>query len=322
MAPTNPPSDSIVALITGANSGIGYGIAERLLEHYHGSDQTIILILACRNKQKAIDAQEQLIAKHFDNAADGQQFVQLLLVDLSNTGSVFAACAEIKSRFHHIDFLILNAGIMPISHTSFSGGAKDLFTRPATLAKTGGDSLVQRMGTVTSEGLGEVFAANVFGHYIMVRELEDTMAASKDAGSNYPYESSKRLGELISLEMGPYLAERGIHSFIASPGIVNSGITQGAISSWMLRLLGLSGINITGKNGATSTLFLATSENPKSIDSTKVFHSEITRFGHRSVEMLSIDSGDALARQNLLVELEALRSKFHALAVKNGYLKA
>ncbi|KAH9268002.1 hypothetical protein BASA84_000468 [Batrachochytrium salamandrivorans] len=135
MAPTNPPSDSIVALITGANSGIGYGIAERLLEHYHGSDQTIILILACRNKQKAIDAQEQLIAKHFDNAADGQQFVQLLLVDLSNTGSVFAACAEIKSRFHHIDFLILNAGIMPISHTSFSGGAKDLFTRPATLAK-------------------------------------------------------------------------------------------------------------------------------------------------------------------------------------------
>ncbi|KAH6564780.1 hypothetical protein BASA50_002942 [Batrachochytrium salamandrivorans] len=324
MAPTNPPSDSIVALITGAN----------------------------RNKQKAIDAQEQLIAKHFDNAADGQQFVQLLLVDLSNTGSVFAACAEIKSRFHHIDFLILNAGIMPISHTSFSGGAKDLFTRPATLAKTGGDSLVQRMGTVTSEGLGEVFAANVFGHYIMVRELEDTMAASKDARivwmssttanptmmsfedfqcikGNYPYESSKRLGELISLEMGPYLAERGIHSFIASPGIVNSGITQGAISSWMvfgvmiiLRLLGLSGINITGKNGATSTLFLATSENPKSIDSTKVFHSEITRFGHRSVEMLSIDSGDALARQNLLVELEALRSKFHALAVKNGYLKA
>ncbi|KAH9268003.1 hypothetical protein BASA84_000469 [Batrachochytrium salamandrivorans] len=186
----------------------------------------------------------------------------------------------------------------------------------------------------------------------MVRELEDTMAASKDARivwmssttanptmmsfedfqcikGNYPYESSKRLGELISLEMGPYLAERGIHSFIASPGIVNSGITQGAISSWMvfgvmiiLRLLGLSGINITGKNGATSTLFLATSENPKSIDSTKVFHSEITRFGHRSVEMLSIDSGDALARQNLLVELEALRSKFHALAVKNGYLKA
>ncbi|OAJ40734.1 hypothetical protein BDEG_24435 [Batrachochytrium dendrobatidis JEL423] len=247
---TSGSLSSVVALVTGANGDIGFGICERLLDHYETIDSSITIILACRNKKKAQQAQQQLISKYFANSVEGEERIQLVLMDLSNTASVFAA-------FDRIDFLILNAGIMPISHMSLSGAFKDLFTRPATLAKTGGDALIQRTGTVTSEGLGEVFSANVFGHYIIVRELEDIMIKSKSPRivwmssttaspsamsfedyqclkGKYPYESSKRMCEILSLEMNSDLAKKGIHSFIASPGNVSSGITQGAIAGFVL----------------------------------------------------------------------------------------
>ncbi|KAL5036508.1 3-keto-steroid reductase [Batrachochytrium dendrobatidis] len=336
---TSGSLSSVVALVTGANGDIGFGICERLLDHYETIDSSITIILACRNKKKAQQAQQQLISKYFANSVEGEERIQLVLMDLSNTASVFAACDDIKNRFDRIDFLILNAGIMPISHMSLSGAFKDLFTRPATLAKTGGDALIQRTGTVTSEGLGEVFSANVFGHYIIVRELEDIMIKSKSPRivwmssttaspsamsfedyqclkGKYPYESSKRMCEILSLEMNSDLAKKGIHSFIASPGNVSSGITQGAIAGFVLvgvliilRCLGMSGINITGKNGATSTLHLITAENPNALDNTKVFHSEISVFGKRSVVLLNIDAGDLLARHQLVEKLEILRNE-------------
>ncbi|EGF81966.1 hypothetical protein BATDEDRAFT_87320 [Batrachochytrium dendrobatidis JAM81] len=314
---TSGSLSSVVALVTGANGDIGFGICERLLDHYETIDSSITIILACRNKKKAQQAQQQLISKYFANSVEGEERIQ----------------------FDRIDFLILNAGIMPISHMSLSGAFKDLFTRPATLAKTGGDALIQRTGTVTSEGLGEVFSANVFGHYIIVRELEDIMIKSKSPRivwmssttaspsamsfedyqclkGKYPYESSKRMCEILSLEMNSDLAKKGIHSFIASPGNVSSGITQGAIAGFVLvgvliilRCLGMSGINITGKNGATSTLHLITAENPNALDNTKVFHSEISVFGKRSVVLLNIDAGDLLARHQLVEKLEILRNE-------------
>ena len=51
-------------------------------------------------------------------------------------------------------------------------GLKNLLTRPAYVAKTGGDVIQQHVGIMTPEGLGDCFAGNVFGHWIMVRELQ------------------------------------------------------------------------------------------------------------------------------------------------------
>ncbi len=86
-------------VITGANTGIGYATAERLV--MAGAD----VVLACRNPVKAEAAQARL------KALGGVGTVDLVTLDLNSLTSVKAAAAEIKQRYGTIDVLINNAGI-------------------------------------------------------------------------------------------------------------------------------------------------------------------------------------------------------------------
>lgn len=217
-----------------------------------GEERTIVM--ACRNKAKAEIARTQLLEEAAEKAKrDGRQetladdILQILIVDLSNTKSVFRACEEFKNRFTRLDCLLLNAGILPCSHMNIGAGVKNLLTRPSYVAKTGGDFFAQYRGETTPEGLGQVFAANVFGHYIMTKELEPALLRSPsprilwfssttaapdffDASDfqclqgSHPYESSKRLCELLASDMAEELRGRGIYSFVVSPGNCFTGL--------------------------------------------------------------------------------------------------
>lgn len=68
-----------------------------------------------------------------------------------------------------IDSLILNAGCIPLVGLNFAvGNFVDFLMRPSWVLTTGGNFMKQSLGQVTKDGLGFAFAANVFGHYIMV----------------------------------------------------------------------------------------------------------------------------------------------------------
>jgi len=58
----------------------------------------------------------------------------------------------------------------------FGVGIKSLLTNPANFFITGGDAFVQDKSQLTNDGLGDIFAANVFGHYIMVTVFMTTTA--------------------------------------------------------------------------------------------------------------------------------------------------
>ncbi|MDF2418961.1 SDR family NAD(P)-dependent oxidoreductase [Acinetobacter beijerinckii] len=85
-------------LITGANTGIGFATAERLIK------QGQHVILACRNPQKAQAAQDKLRA--FDQ---GQ--VDLISLDLNSLENTNKAANEIADRYGNLDVLINNAGL-------------------------------------------------------------------------------------------------------------------------------------------------------------------------------------------------------------------
>ena len=239
---------------------------------------------------------------------------------------------------------------MPVEGMSLNGALKDLVLRPATLAKTGGSALLQSQGMVTAEGLGTVFAANVFGHYVMVRELEQLLSQSGDARviwfsstsaepqmfqlsdwqglkSLNPYESSKRLCELICFATHDRLAKKRIHSFVVSPGVVNSNIAGGFIHPVILfiilvflRLMGISGINISPKNGASSALFIAFIDNPLGLDHTKVYHSEINRFGRRSVVPLTVHRETDAVYTSLVDAFDYLYRKLRDIAYEEDII--
>ena len=89
-----------VAVITGANSGIGFEAAGVMAAR--GAKQ----IWLCRNAEKANAARDQVLSASPDAA------IEVIAMDLSNLDTVRTAAAEVRNRVDGIDALINNAGIM------------------------------------------------------------------------------------------------------------------------------------------------------------------------------------------------------------------
>jgi NAD(P)-dependent dehydrogenase (short-subunit alcohol dehydrogenase family) len=88
------------AIVTGANSGIGYEMARALAR------KEATVILACRNTAKGEAAVRQIDQEYPEAKAE---FMQL---DLSGLASVRRFADELTSRYDRLDILINNAGIM------------------------------------------------------------------------------------------------------------------------------------------------------------------------------------------------------------------
>ena len=87
-----------IALITGANKGIGFETARQL-----GRENTTIL-LGSRDQAKGEEAAARLRAEGFD--------VHPIMLDVSDSVSIQKAAAEVKKKFGRLDILVNNAGIM------------------------------------------------------------------------------------------------------------------------------------------------------------------------------------------------------------------
>jgi NAD(P)-dependent dehydrogenase (short-subunit alcohol dehydrogenase family) len=95
-----PDQTGRVAVITGANTGLGYETAAALAEH--GAH----VVLAVRNLDKGKDAVARITA----NATQGDVALQEL--DLTSLESVRAAAEQLRATHDRIDLLINNAGVM------------------------------------------------------------------------------------------------------------------------------------------------------------------------------------------------------------------
>jgi NAD(P)-dependent dehydrogenase (short-subunit alcohol dehydrogenase family) len=102
MAADIPPQTGKLALITGANSGIGYHAALELARARCG------VILACRDRIKADAARARILA-----AIPAAQ-VEVLALDLASLETVRAAAGKFLSTGQHLDLLINNAGVMAL----------------------------------------------------------------------------------------------------------------------------------------------------------------------------------------------------------------
>lgn len=85
-----------IALITGANQGIGFAVAELLLQ------QKVKVILTSRNETKGNEAVQKL--SKYENCF----FHQL---DVTDTASIQKAKTSVEEKFEKLDILINNAGI-------------------------------------------------------------------------------------------------------------------------------------------------------------------------------------------------------------------
>jgi NAD(P)-dependent dehydrogenase (short-subunit alcohol dehydrogenase family) len=95
-----PDQTGRTAVITGANTGLGYETAAAL------AAKGAHVVLAVRNLDKGKEA-----ARRIEQANPGAQ-VELQELDLSSLESIRSAAGELRSKHDNIDLLINNAGVM------------------------------------------------------------------------------------------------------------------------------------------------------------------------------------------------------------------
>lgn len=106
-----------IAVITGANTGIGFETARSLA--YFGCR----ILMACRSQSKTDEAIEKIRAER-EAAGDRCSFIPL---DLSSIESVKQAAELIKAQVDHIDMLILNAAVFALPFTQTIDGLETTF---------------------------------------------------------------------------------------------------------------------------------------------------------------------------------------------------
>ncbi|KAJ3119916.1 hypothetical protein HK098_005024 [Nowakowskiella sp. JEL0407] len=330
-------------------------------------DLKLKIIMACRSTPKAEATRLEIInsllirrkwgwnnLKTVDELSMiGRELLPIITVDLANPTSIFAACRQIKNEFKSINTFIFNAGYMPIERMIFSYGIYNMFTDPVYLMKTGGDMMVQRIGEVTKDGIGLCFMANVLGHYIMLRELEGLLQATEDGearviwvGSStgmpkffdindmhclrgkHPYESSKRLLDLLILKLSPmyrlqvpfsdtasaanvHSVTSPIHMFTTSPGSVATNIIGYpmltflfVVNFFIMRLCGFTGSTGTPFYAATAYLYLTNYVAIGELSTAIKYESSVSRFGRMFVGKYKIERNDKTDKEGEMVVAE------------------
>jgi NAD(P)-dependent dehydrogenase (short-subunit alcohol dehydrogenase family) len=138
---SNNPFVDKTALVTGANSGLGFEAAAQLAEAGYGR-----VILACRTLEKAETARQALAERV------GRDPFETLGVDVSSVESARAASDELERRGTVIDSLLLNAGMVS------------------------GDVMNK-----TTDGLEVAFASSIIGHHVLTLRLLDAGILSDQA---------------------------------------------------------------------------------------------------------------------------------------------
>jgi len=87
-----------IALITGANKGIGFETARQLAE------QNIIVLIGARDLKKGEAAAKQLRDEDFE--------AHPIQIDVDDTDSIGKAAAQVEREYGRLDILINNAGVM------------------------------------------------------------------------------------------------------------------------------------------------------------------------------------------------------------------
>jgi len=142
------------ALVTGANSGLGYWTSLALAR------QGASVVLACRTPKKCEAARVKIVGEV--RGAD----VTTIQLDTSKLASVREAAKDFTASHRKLDMLFLNAGIA---------------------IANGGDSEENKL---SEDGIEIVFATNVIGHHLLYKLLEPLLTASKSQISRVVLTSS------------------------------------------------------------------------------------------------------------------------------------
>ncbi len=230
-----------VALVTGANTGIGRVTARELAR------QGAQVFIATRSKERTEDALDEI------RALAGPTAVEWLELDLGDFASIRKCAEQFLARGTALHLLINNAGLAGARGMSESGfelafGVNHMgtFLLTSLLLDRIKSSAPARIVTVASRA-----------HYRSTGIDWQAVRAKTASRTALPeYSTSKLANVLFSAELGRRLAGTGVTTYSLHPGVVASDVWRHV--PWPLRPLMKLGM-ISTEEGAQTTLHCATS---------------------------------------------------------------
>jgi len=219
-------ADPKIAVVTGANRGLGLETARQLARH------GMHVVLATRNLQAGAKPLQELQAQKLD--------VELRKLDVNSSEDAQALARYLREQHGRVDVLVNNAGILPES--TREAGAKSsepLKVSPVTAMEIfntntlGAVRLIQALAPLMQEGARIV-------------NVSSGMGALNDMGGGYlGYRISKAALNVVTRVFAHELAERGIQVNSVCPG-------------WVKTDMGGPGASRSVEKGVETIVWLAT----------------------------------------------------------------
>ena len=231
-----------IALITGANLGVGLATAKGLAAA--GFD----LILLVRSEAKAKATEEAILQRFPDIKIDHE------IADLEDIDSVKLAVQHIIKRYAKIDRIINNAGYSPdvIAFT------KDGYEKSFVANHLGHFALtINLLDLVEASGEGRIINVSSAAHGLG-KVSRFLIKNDKNLTAFKAYGDGKLANILFTKGLAKRLAGKSILSFSLHPGVVgtNFGGNFTGLSSFLVKLA--KPFMISSEEGAETSLFLAT----------------------------------------------------------------
>ena len=211
-----PSLEGRVALVTGANSGLGLESVRAL------AARGATVILACRSRSRAEASQRQL-------QKQGLLHLELLDLDLADLNSVEAAAAAVGQRYGRLDLLLNNAGVMAPPRTLTAQGHELQFG----VNHLGHMALTQRLlplmeGQPDPRVVTVTSGAQYFGR---IRWNDPSWSSGYDRYGAYG--QSKLANVMFALELEAQLRQRNsnVRSLAAHPGIARTELQPTALTN-------------------------------------------------------------------------------------------
>ncbi len=253
-----------IAVVTGANSGMGFATARAFLDE----DATVIML--CRDEKRGKEAYKKLLS-------DGNSRTYLILCDLGDYASVRAFSKQVHEMFDHLDILVNNAGFISLDRQETKEGLEKQFG----INHIGHFLLTTELLDMMGEGARIVNVAS--GAHKTGKIHFDDINLTKGFNVVKAYSQSKLANVLFTRELARRVADRGITVNCCHPGAVATNIGIDRKTGFGKTITGmLKPFFRTPEEGARTAIFLATDDSVKDISGEYFYDCKIAKSSKRS----------------------------------------
>ncbi len=230
-----------IAVVTGANSGIGKITARALLNEGYR------VVMICRNSEKAKAARKEITEDTGNDRAD------ILICDLSEMSQIRETSSKIRQTYDRLDRLVNNAGFLPDGNRQESPDSIELTVAVNHLAYflLTRELMPLLEKTPKSRIVNVASEAHRYGSFDPHNiQLEKGYSASK------AYGNSKLFNMMFTHELNKRIEDKDITTYSLHPGVVNTNFAAES-DSWFAKLFNLGRFFMKSpEKGAQTSIFL------------------------------------------------------------------